>query len=124
MEIKRKILSPTKNLNNNLIKREILSPTENFINNFNDNENIFIKQENKNFCKTLEYLTMNKWSKKVLLSNPYYQSCENLSKKIQTKISILKVAFPFLTERQIRGKALNACGLSSIMGELPRLVFI
>ncbi|XP_008208833.1 uncharacterized protein LOC100679424 isoform X2 [Nasonia vitripennis] len=65
---------------------------------------------------------IDKWRSRVLFCGrtSHGDEEESWSKKIEKQIAVLRVAFPFLTERQIQGKAWQSCGLNSVMGGVPR----
>lgn len=68
---------------------------------------------------------VDKWRARVLFCDGVGgavsdQEDRDLCKKIEKHMAVLRVAYPFLTERQLRGKAWKMCGLKSIMGGIPR----
>lgn len=69
---------------------------------------------------------IDKWRTRVLFCGRTTNSGdgeESWSKRIEKQVAVLRVAFPFLTERQIQGKAWQSCGLNSFMGGVPRCLF-
>lgn len=97
----------------------------NDINVINNNEVDEIKSkfkfENNVKCKNKCFNLVDKWINKAIVRVPTGDNWHNI---IQREIALLKVRYPFLTKKQLKGKALVKFGIPCFMGNIVRYLNI
>ncbi|KAK0183130.1 hypothetical protein PV327_001200 [Microctonus hyperodae] len=80
-------------------------------------ENINFLGKNEIKCKNGCFNIVDKWIARVVVKVPTGNNWHNI---ITREIALLKVRYPFLTEQQLRGKALMKFGIPSMCGNIIR----